>query len=53
MVVIPWRGNVVHLKNLFPDQMKDKVANLLGVNKAMSDFKGKGAMENRIPGLKD
>jgi len=51
MVIIPWRGNVVHLMKLLPVGLGDSVATFLGVNKAMDDFKGKGEIENRIPGI--
>lgn len=51
MVIIPYRGNVVHLMNLLPTSLKDKVGSIIGVQNAMDDFKGKGSMKNRIPGL--
>jgi len=50
-VVIPFRGNVVPLMKLLPVSLADKVGNFLGVNDAMTDFKGKGTVEQRIPGI--
>lgn len=51
MVVIPWRGNLVFYTKMLPVGLQDKVAKTLGLHNQMSDFKGKGSMEKRIPGL--
>jgi hypothetical protein len=52
MVVIPWRGNIVFLNKMLPTSMSDRVNKLFGLQKAMSDFKGKGSIDKRIPGIK-
>lgn len=51
MVVIPWRGNFVLMSKLLPTTVADRLGKLIGVQSLMSDFKGRGAMENRIPGI--
>ena len=52
-VVIPWRGNIVFLTKCLPVSIVDRLSSVLGVNSTMDDFKGRGAMTNRIPGLKE
>lgn len=50
-VVVPYRGNIVFLVKLLPTSVVDKISSILGISAAMDDFKGRGAMTNRIPGL--
>ena len=50
-MIIPWRGNIVFFVRLLPVSVVDKVGGILGLSSQMDDFKGRGAMENRIPGL--
>lgn len=50
-VTIPWRGNVVFFVKLLPTSLVDKLGSVLGLSSQMDDFKGRGAMENRIPGI--
>jgi hypothetical protein len=52
-VVLPWLVNVVFLMKLFPPNIADKMAKFVGAHKLMSDFKGKGDVNARIPGLGD
>lgn len=52
-VVIPWRGNVLFLAKLLPTSLNDQLTKALGTQKTMSEFKGKGAMDKRIPGYKN
>ena len=51
LVVIPYRGNIVFLVKLLPISMMDWVGKVCGMHSQMSDFTGKGSMEQRIPGL--
>lgn len=51
LVVIPWRGNMIYLAKLMPVSWTDSMLKAMGVHDQMSDFKGKGSMESRIPGL--
>ena len=53
MVIIPWRGIIVLWMKLLPTGFADRIGKLIGVHNMMSDFQGKGAMENRIPGLNE
>lgn len=50
-VIIPWRGNVVFLTRLLPVSVVDKLALILGISSSMDDFKGRGALTHRIPGI--
>ena len=52
-MVIPWRGNVLFLAKLLPTSLNDQLTKALGTQKTMSEFKGKGAVEKRIPGYKN
>jgi len=52
-VIIPFRGNVIAIMKLLPVGLADRVGNFIGVNDAMVDFKGKGSIEARIPGIND
>jgi len=36
---------------LLPTSIGDRIGKAIGIQNLMSDFKGKGSMENRIPGL--
>jgi len=49
--VIPYRGNIIFWVKLLPTSWVDKVGSVLGLANQMDDFKGRGAMINRIPGL--
>ena len=51
LVVIPYRANVVFLCKLLPTGLQDLVGDWLGVTKAMENFKGRGSIEKRIPGI--
>jgi len=51
VVIIPWRGNVVFWTKLLPVSVTDRLGHLFGVTAAMDDFKGRGVMANRIPGI--
>jgi hypothetical protein len=51
MVVIPYRGNIVHLMKLLPVSFVDKLGSVLGITRQMDHFEGKGAIEVRIPGI--
>ena len=51
VVYIPFRGNLVHILKLLPTSVTDFMADLFGLNKSMEDFKGRGGMGNRMPGL--
>ena len=51
-VTIPWRGNIAYLARLLPTSTYDKLGQVLGVSSSMDDFKGKGDIASRIPGLK-
>lgn len=51
MVVIPYRGNIIHLMKLFPTSFVDKIGKILGVSSQMEDFQGRGAITARMPGL--
>jgi len=48
-IVIPWRGNMVFLANLFPAVIKDRISNFMGADAVMDTFQGKG--DTRMPGL--
>mmetsp|Transcript_1172 Transcript_1172/g.1763 ORF Transcript_1172/g.1763 Transcript_1172/m.1763 type:complete len:200 (-) Transcript_1172:89-688(-) len=50
-VVVPWRGNVIFLTKILPTSWVDRISSVLGISSSMDDFKGRGAMVNRIPGL--
>ena len=50
-MTIPWRGNIVFFVKLLPVSVVDKLGGILGLSSQMDDFKGRGAMENRIPGI--
>lgn len=50
-VTIPYRGNIVFLVKLLPTSLVDKIGSILGLSSQMDDFHGRGAMENRIPGI--
>ena len=50
-MTIPYRGNIVFLVKLLPTSVVDKVGSILGLSSQMDDFNGRGAMENRIPGI--
>jgi len=50
-VVIPWRGNIAFLIKMFPVSVQDRVTKALGLQDQMNDFKGKGDITKRIPGL--
>ena len=50
-ILIPWRGNIVFFVKLLPVSVVDRLGSILGLSSQMDDFKGRGAMENRIPGL--
>ena len=49
LVVIPYRGNLLFLSNLFPIAIKDMVGKLMGTSSTMDTFKGRG--NDRMPGL--
>lgn len=51
VVILPWRGNILFLVNLLPTSVKDNIGRRLGMHNQMSDFEGRGDMEQRIPGL--
>ena len=51
MVIVPWRGQIVLWAKLLPTSFSDKLGKAIGVQSLMSDFKGKGDMDKRIPGL--
>ena len=53
MVMIPYRGNIIFLVKLLPTSWTDKIGSILGLGNQMDDFKGRGAMTNRIPGLNE
>jgi len=50
-VLIPWRGNLALYVRLLPTWLQDKSGQLLGLHNQMSDFKGKGDITKRIPGI--
>lgn len=50
-MVIPWKGNMVFLAKMMPIGFQDRFGKAIGLHNQMSDFKGKGAMDKRIPGL--
>ena len=50
-VVIPWRGNIIYLVRLLPVSMVDFVGKMLGLGNQMDDFKGRGSVQNRLPGI--
>lgn len=41
-VIIPYRGNIMHLNRLMPTWLSDRVMALLGANNSMDDFAGRG-----------
>jgi all-trans-retinol dehydrogenase (NAD+) len=51
VVVIPWRGNISYLLRLLPTKFTDKLGDLLGINKSMDHFEGRGDMTDRLPGI--
>jgi xanthine/uracil/vitamin C permease (AzgA family) len=51
MVVIPYRGNIIHLLKLLPTSFVDSLGSILGVTRQMDAFEGKGSIEARIPGI--
>ena len=51
-VVLPWRGNIIFLARMLPVSFVDWFGQVCGVGKTMDDFKGRGAIENRMPGIK-
>jgi len=51
LVVIPYRGNIVYLTRLLPVSVVDKLSLILGISSSMDDFKGRGVMSSRIPGI--
>ena len=51
MVVIPARGNVVYLIRLLPVSWVDFLGKVTGIASQMDDFKGRGSVTNRMPGL--
>ena len=53
MVMIPYRGNIIFLVKLLPTSITDKIGSILGLGNQMDDFKGRGAMTNRIPGINE
>lgn len=52
LVLMPWRGNIILLLKCFPVSIQSIMLKLLGANKSMNDFKGRGGIESRIPGIK-
>ena len=50
-VVIPWRGNIIFLTHLMPLSLQAPIIKMLGVLSSMTDLKGKGTLDKRIPGL--
>ena len=50
-VTIPWRGNIIHLVKLLPISVVDGLGSVLGLQSQMDDFKGRGAITSRIPGI--
>ena len=52
-MLIPWRGNIIFLVKLLPTSVIDFTGKILGLGNQMDDFKGRGAMTNRIPGLNE
>ena len=51
LVVMPYRGNIVFLLKCFPIGLQTWIGNLLGVSNAMNDFKGRGDISQRLPGI--
>ena len=49
LVIIPYRGNMIFLSNLFPASVKDYLGSLMGITRTMDTFKGRGG--DRMPGL--
>lgn len=48
-VLIPYRGNILGVMRLLPISISDWIGDILGMHKAMEDFKGHGT--KRMPGL--
>jgi all-trans-retinol dehydrogenase (NAD+) len=42
-VIIPYRGNILHVNRLLPTWLSDRVSDFLGSNRAMDDFVGRGS----------
>ena len=51
-VVIPYRGNVVFLVRMLPVSFVDFMGKVFGIGNTMDDFKGRGSITSRIPGIK-
>lgn len=51
LVVIPWRGNLIFLSKMLPTSVMDFASKITGVTSTMDDFKGRGSVSSRLPGI--
>ena len=50
-VTIPYRGNIIFWIKLLPTSWVDTIGGILGLSHQMDDFKGRGTVGSRIPGI--